>query len=391
MNNSVIIDGLRSPIGINKGDLRGIRPDDLSAIVIRKLLEKNKTDNSLYEDLVLGCAFPEGTQGGLMAKGIAVLSDLPETVAAKVVNRFCGSSMDAVHQVSQSIISGDSIAGIAAGVEHMFHEGNEKYPGFGVPMMGYNPSLNTNLLEKEYYIDMGETAENLASDLNISRSDQEEFAINSHKKSLQAQKSGKFNNEIIPITFFDPISNTEVTVLDDEGPRLPDLEKMKSLRPAFDANGTITAATSSPISIGSAALILMEEEQAKINNLKPKFRVKSRAIAGVDWTRMGSGPLPATDKALKRSGMSISDIEAIELNEAFAAQSLYVIRKGNWDVDKININGGAIALGHPLGCSGARIIITLMNVMEQNDFSTGLATMCIGTGQGIATILERIN
>ena len=391
MNNSVIVDGLRSPIGINKGNLRGIRPDDLTSVVIKKLLEKNQINDLLYDDLVLGCAFPEGTQGGLMAKGVAVLSDLPETTAAKVVNRFCGSSMDAVHQVSQSIISGDSKAGIAAGVEHMFHEGNERYPGFGVPMMGYNPSLNPSLLSKEYYIDMGDTAENLAKDLDISRIDQEEFAVNSHKKAIDAQKNGKFEYELVPINFFDPISNAEVTVSEDEGPRLPDLDKMKTLSPAFDTNGTITAATSSPISIGSAAMIIMNEDEAKNYNLKPKFRIKSRSIAGVDWTRMGSGPLPATEKALKMAGMNINDINAIELNEAFAAQSLYVIRKGEWDVDKININGGAIALGHPLGCSGARIIITLMNVMLQNNYSTGLATMCIGTGQGIATILERIN
>ena len=391
MNKSVIVDGLRSPIGINKGNLRGIRPDDLTSIIIKKLLEKNQVDHSLYEDLVLGCAFPEGTQGGLMAKGVAVLSDLPETTAAKVVNRFCGSSMDAVHQISQSIISGDSKAGIAAGVEHMFHEGNDRYPGFGVPMMGYNPSLNPNLLSKEYYIDMGDTAENLAKDLNISREDQEEFSVNSHKKAIEAQESGKFDDELVSIDFFDPISNAEVQVSKDEGPRLPDLEKMKTLSPAFDVNGTITAATSSPISIGSAALIIMNEDKAEDHKLNAKFRIKSRAIAGVDWTRMGSGPLPATEKALKMASMNINDIEAIELNEAFAAQSLYVIRKGGWDIDKVNINGGAIALGHPLGCSGARIIITLMNVMLQNNFSTGLATMCIGTGQGIATILERIN
>ena len=389
---SVIIDGLRSPIGINKGNLRGIRPDDLSGMLIKKLLENNSTiDSTLYEDLVLGCAFPEGTQGGLMAKGVALLSDLPDTTAAKVVNRYCGSSMDAVHQVSQSIVSGDSPAGIAAGVEHMFHLENEKYPGFGVPMMGYNPSLNPLLLEKEFYIDMGATAENLAKDLSISRQEQEEFAINSHKKALKAQKNGNFNDEIVPISFSDPITSTHITVNKDEGPRMPDVNKMQSLSPAFDKDGTITAATASPISIGASAMILMNDNISQELGLKPHFKIKSRAIAGVDWTRMGVGPLPATEKALKKAGIAIDDIDAIELNEAFAAQSLYVIKKGNWDLDKININGGAIALGHPLGCSGARIIITLMNVMKQNNYNLGLATMCIGTGQGIATIIERIN
>ena len=376
MNNSVIIDGGRSPIGLKNGKLLGMRSDDLCADVIKQLIARNNNiDNSLYEDLVLGCAFPEGSQGMLISKGVAILADLPETIAAKVVNRFCGSSMDAVHQVSQSIISGDSIAGIAAGVEDMFQ----------VPMGGFNPSFHPDLYEKEYYMGMGETAENLAKDLDISRADQETFAIASHEKALKAQNNGKFDNEVIPVTF------NGITVTKDEGPRTPDIEKIKSLNPAFDESGTITAATSSPISIGAASLLLMDENKANELGLKAKFRVKSRAIAGVDWTRMGSGPLPATEKALTKSGLSMKDIDAIELNEAFAAQSLYVIRKGKWDIDKININGGAIALGHPLGCSGSRIIITLMNVMEQNDSNLGLATMCIGTGQGIATVLERIN
>jgi len=376
MNNSVIIDGVRSPIGLKNGKLIGMRADDLSAQVVKGLLKRNEGfDVRNVDDLVMGCAFPEGSQGMLMAKGVAILSDLPQSVAAKVVNRFCGSSMDAVHQVSQSVVSGDSLAGIAGGVEDMFQ----------VPMGGFNPSFHPELYEKDYYMGMGETAENLAGDLNISRSDQEEFSISSHRKALAAISEGKFKNEILSVEF-----NGE-TLSVDEGPREPDQDKIKSLSPAFDEKGTITAATSSPISIGASAMIIMNEEKAKEMNLKSKFRIKSRAIAGVDWTRMGSGPLPATEKALEKAGLSIDDIDLIELNEAFAAQSLYVIRKGGWDMDKINVNGGAIALGHPLGCSGSRIIITLMNAMEQNNVNLGLATMCIGTGQGIATILERIN
>ena len=376
MNNSVIIDGVRSPIGLKNGKLIGMRADDLSAQVVKGLLKRNEGfDVRNVDDLVMGCAFPEGSQGMLMAKGVAILSDLPQSVAAKVVNRFCGSSMDAVHQVSQSVVSGDSLAGIAGGVEDMFQ----------VPMGGFNPSFHPELYEKDYYMGMGETAENLAGDLNISRSDQEEFSISSHRKALVAISEGKFKNEILSVEF-----NGE-TLSVDEGPREPDQDKIKSLSPAFDEKGTITAATSSPISIGASAMIIMDEEKAKEMNLKSKFRIKSRAIAGVDWTRMGSGPLPATEKALEKAGLAIGDIDLIELNEAFAAQSLYVIRKGGWDMDKINVNGGAIALGHPLGCSGSRIIITLMNAMEQNDVNLGLATMCIGTGQGIATILERIN
>jgi acetyl-CoA acyltransferase len=380
MANSVIIDGLRSPIGLKNGKIfnedLGIvtRADDLSADVLKSLIDKIGVDKNIYEDFVLGCAFPEGPQGMLMARGVTVLSDLPNTVAASVVNRFCGSSMDAVHQVSTSIESNDIEFGLAGGVEDMF----------GVPMGGGWPSFNDSLSEKEFYIGMGETAENLAQELSISREDQEDFAVDSHKKALKAQSEGRFDNEIAPIN----INGTMVSK--DEGPREPNLDKIRSLNPAFDANGTITPATSSPISIGASMIAISSEGKAKSLGIKPKFRIRGRAVAGVDWKVMGSGPLPATEKVLKKCNMTMNDIDAIELNEAFAAQSLYVIRKGGWDQSKINLNGGAIALGHPLGCSGSRIIITLMNVMEQNNLNTGLATMCIGTGQGIATVIERI-
>jgi acetyl-CoA acetyltransferase family protein len=327
------------------------------------------------EDLVVGCAFPEGPQGMLMAKGISILADLPTESAAKIVNRFCGSSMDAAHQVSQAVQAGDYEYGIAAGVEDMF----------SVPMGGFNPSFNPTLYENEYYIGMGETAENLAQELDISRDDQEAFAVYSHEKALAAILAGRFDNEIVPIEF----NGTTVSV--DEGPREPNLEKIKSLSPAFDADGSITAATSSPVSLGAAALLITSNTLAEESGVKANFKIKSRAVAGVDWRVMGSGPLPATEKALVKASLSMNDIDAIELNEAFAAQSLYVIRKGGWNMDKINLNGGAIALGHPLGCSGARLLVTLMNVMEQNDKTHGLATMCIGSGQGIATIIERIN
>lgn len=372
---SVIVDGVRSPIGLKNGKMLGILPDELSAQVIKNLMERNQNINpSLVEDLVLGCAFPEGPQGMLMARGVEILADLPVQSAAKIVNRFCGSSMDSVHQVSQAIHAGDMEVGIAAGVEDMF----------SVPMGGFNPSFNPDLFEKEYYMGMGETAENLAIELKIAREDQEEFAIHSHKKALDAIENGRFDNEIVSV------SNEDVEISRDEGPREPNVEKIKSLEPAFDEDGSITAATASPISIGASAILITSNSKAEEVNATRKFRIRSRAVAGVDWTKMGQGPLPATEKALSRAGMTIDDIDVIELNEAFAAQSLYVIRKGGWNMDKINLNGGAIALGHPLGCSGARIIVSLMNVMEQNDFNTGLATMCIGTGQGIATIIERI-
>ena len=372
-NKAVIIDATRSPIGMKNGEMVGIRPDDLATQVVKGLMDRNEKINSdQVEDLVMGCAFPEGPQGMLIGRSVVALAGLPQTVPAKVVNRFCGSAMDALHQVSTAIESGDIEVGIAAGVEDMF----------SIPPGGFAPDFHPELAEQEYYIGMGETAENLANDGNISREAQEDFAINSHKKALAAWEAGKFDNEIIPIDMYG-----ESTVSKDEGPREPDEEKIKSLNPAFVEGGSVTAATSSPFSLGAAALLVTSESFAKENGLTIRAEIVSRAVAGVDWTRMGKGPLPATEKALRKADLTMDDIEVIELNEAFAAQSLYVINEGGWDPNKINLNGGAIALGHPLGCSGARIIGTLINVMEQKEKQIGLATMCIGTGQGIATII----
>ena len=375
MSKSVIIDAVRSPIGIKNGNLVGIRPDDLTAQVVKGLLARNENVSpDKIEDFVLGCAFPEGPQGMLMAKGVAILSNIPETTGGSVVNRFCGSSMDAVHQISTKIESDDIDVGIAAGIEDMF----------SVPMGGFNPDFHPELAEQEYYIGMGETAETLAEEGNISRVAQEGFAVESHNKALDAWADGRFDNEIIPIDVYD-----EATVDKDEGPRQPNLEKIQSLNPAFIENGTITPATSSPISVGASAILITSREFAETNGLKVRATIKGRSVAGVDWKRMGIGPIPATDKVLEKTGLSLDDVDVIELNEAFAAQSLYVIENGGWEQSKVNLNGGAIALGHPLGCSGARIITTLLNVMEQQDAKTGLATMCIGSGQGIATIIER--
>ena len=375
MSKSVIIDAVRSPIGVKNGNMVGIRPDDLAAQVVKGLLARNSSINpGKIEDLILGCAFPEGPQGMLMAKGVAILANIPETTGGSVVNRFCGSSMDAVHQISTKIESGDIEVGIASGVEDMF----------SVPMGGFNPDFHPELAEQEYYIGMGETAETLAEEGNISRVAQEEFAVESHNKALDAWANGRFDNEVIPIDVYG-----EVTVDKDEGPRQPNLEKIQSLNPAFIENGTITPATSSPISIGASAILITSREFAEANGLKIRATIKGRSVAGVDWKRMGMGPLPATEKVLAKASLALNDIDIIELNEAFSAQSLYVLQEGGWDKSKVNLNGGAIALGHPLGCSGARIITTLLNVMEQQDAKTGLATMCIGSGQGIATIIER--
>ena len=372
---SVIVDAVRSPIGVKNGKIVGTRPDDLSAQVVKGLLKRNPNlKPEMIEDVVLGCAFPEGPQGMIMGRSVAVLAGIPKEAGAKVINRFCGSSMDAVHQLSTAIESGDIDVGIAIGVEDMF----------SVPMGGFAPDFHPELAEQEFYIGMGDTAENLAKEGNISREDQDAFAIESHKKALKAQAAGNFKNELIPIVNFDG-----ETIENDEGPREPDVDKIKSLKPAFSVDGTVTAASSSPITFGAAAIIVASEDFAKKNKLQIRAEIVSRAVAGVHWTRMGAGPLPATEKALKKAKMTMGDIETIELNEAFGAQSLFVIRTGGWDMKKINLNGGAIAVGHPLGCSGARILTTLINVMEQQNTNTGLATMCIGSGQGIATIIKR--
>ena len=374
-NKAVIIDGVRSPIGTKGSALVGMRPDEIAGQVIKGLLDRNKElDINTIEDVSLGCAFPEGPTGMLVARGAALLAGIPETAAANVINRYCGSAMTSLHMISSAIEAGDIEVGIAGGVEDMF----------SIPQGGFAPDFNVQLAEKDYYISMGEGAELLADKLDISRKEQEEFCYNSHNRAVAAQEEGKFDNEIIPITL------ENGTVFDkDSGPRVPNKEKIESLNPAFKADGTVTAATSSPFSIGASAMLITSEAYAKEHGLKIRAYIEGRAVAGVNWKMFGSGPVPATAKALKNTGMSIEDIDVMEINEAFAAQALYCVKEANWDLDKVNLNGGAIALGHPLGISGTRIITTLLNVMEQQDKSVGLATMCVGTGQGITTIIKR--
>ena len=374
-NKAVIIDGVRSPIGTKGSALVGMRPDEIAGQVIKGLLDRNKElDINTIEDVSLGCAFPEGPTGMLVARGAALLAGIPETAAANVINRYCGSAMTSLHMISAAIEAGDIEVGIAGGVEDMF----------SIPQGGFAPDFNVQLAEEDYYISMGEGAELLADKLDISRKEQEEFCYNSHNRAVAAQEEGKFDNEIIPITL------ENGTVFDkDSGPRVPNKEKIESLNPAFKADGTVTAATSSPFSIGASAMLLTSEAYAKEHGLKIRAYIEGRAVAGVNWKMFGSGPVPATAKALKNTGMSIEDIDVMEINEAFAAQALYCVKEANWDLDKVNLNGGAIALGHPLGISGTRIITTLLNVMEQQDKSVGLATMCVGTGQGITTIIKR--
>ena len=374
-NKAVIIDGVRSPIGTKGSPMIGMRSDEIAGQVIKGLLDRNKElDVNLVEDVSLGCAFPEGPTGMLVARGASILAGIPGTAAANVINRYCGSAMTSLHMISSAIEAGDIDVGIAGGVEDMFT----------IPQGGFAPDFNVKLAEQDYYISMGEGAELLADELDISREDQEEFSFSSHDKAVAAREAGRFDDEIVPITLEDG------TIIDkDSGPRNPDKDKIKSLNPAFRVDGTVTAATSSPFSIGASAMLITSEKFAKDNGLKIRAYIEGRAVAGVNWKMFGSGPIPATEKALKKTGLSMDSIDVIELNEAFAAQALYCIKKANWDINKVNLNGGAVALGHPLGISGTRIITTLLNVLEQQDKSMGLATMCVGTGQGITTIIKR--
>ncbi len=371
-----VVDFARTPISKAKGGkLNQMTTLEMTGQLIKKLLARNpKVPVDEIEHLTCGCAFPEAENGMNIARQMVIKAGLPEHIAATTVNQFCASSQQATMMLIDAFACGKGDIGIAVGIEHMSR----------VPMGGYNPFFDKELLEKDFYMGMGLTAEKLAQELNISREEQEEFAIHSHEKALKAWAEGAFSKEVIPIDLPDG------TVFDrDEAPMEPNVKKMKSLKPAFDKDGTITAATSSPVTIGSGVMIVMTEEKAKELGIPLRARFVTTAFAGCDPTRMGMGPIPATEKALKRAGMTIDQIDVIELNEAFSAQSLYVLKKTGWDRGKVNILGGAIAIGHPLGMSGVRIIGTAITALERVNGKYGLATMCVGGGQGATTILER--
>ncbi|MEM7679670.1 MAG: thiolase family protein [Pseudomonadota bacterium] len=375
MEKSVVICGFkRSPMYFaNKGELAKVRPDDMAAEIVKAVIESTGVSPDDLEDLLMGCAFPEAEQGFNLARIVVQNAGLPVSVAGATVNRFCGSSMTSIHIAAGSILSGAGDAFIAAGVESMSR----------IPMGGFNPMPNPALAEKypQAYISMGETAENLAKQYDISREAQEEFAVNSHQKAAAAAQSGKFDDEIVPIGDV----KADGTIRPDSN-----VEKLATLNPAFDKNGTVTAATSSPLTDGSAAVIVASEEYADKHKLPKLARIKSVAVAGCAAEIMGIGPVPATKKALERAGLKLADIDIIELNEAFAAQSLSVLKDLNADIKKVNIHGGAIALGHPLGTSGVRITGKAAHLLKSEGKKYALATMCIGGGQGVATVLEAI-
>ncbi|HVY60489.1 MAG TPA: thiolase family protein [Planctomycetota bacterium] len=373
-----IVDFARSPIAKAKGGaLNGLSGLEIAAQVVKQLLARNpKVPQDRIEHLALGVAFPEAENGLNIARQLVVKAGLPISVAGTTVNQFCASSQQTTMLLHDAIALGKGDIAISVGLEHMTR----------VPMGGFNPAFDKELYEQGFYMGMGETAENLAKEGEISREAQEAFSVESHKKAIAAWTDGAFAKEVVPIALPDGKKFER-----DECPQEPNLEKIKSLKPAFDANGTITAATSSPVTVGAAAMILMAEETAKLLGIPLRATFVTTAVAGCDPKRMGMGPLPATAKALGRADLTIDQIDAIELNEAFAAQSLYVINKGGWEKkkDRINVLGGAIALGHPLGMSGVRIIGTTVTVLEKLKGKYGLATMCVGGGQGAATILER--
>ncbi|MFN7709955.1 MAG: thiolase family protein [Holosporales bacterium] len=378
MTQAVIVGYKRSPFTFaNKGALIKVRPDDLATYVIQGLLKDTGVDPADIEDLVLGCAFPEGEQGLNMARLVALNADLPLSVAGVTLNRFCGSSMQSIHNAVGAIAAGAGEVFICAGVESMTR----------VPMGGFNPMPNPKLYERNEgaYMSMGETAENLAERYKISRPQQEEFAVKSHHKAAAAAGAGKFKDEIVPIP-------TKDGVVDADGCIRPDssVEALAGLKPAFLETGTVTAGTSSPLTDGASAVLVCSEDYAKRKGLPMLARIKSIAVSGCAPEIMGIGPVSASQKALQRAGLSMDDMSVVELNEAFAAQAMAVISDLKINPAKLNLDGGAIALGHPLGASGARITGKAASLLKREGGRYALATMCIGGGQGIATVLEAI-
>nr|WP_309577672.1 acetyl-CoA C-acyltransferase FadA [Moraxella osloensis] len=381
----VIVDGVRTAMGKSKnGMFRNVRADSMSAELVKALVARNPFDTKLVEDVIWGCVNQTLEQGMNIGRNIGLLAELPRTTAGQTVNRLCGSSMQALHTAAAQIMTGQGDVFIIGGVEHMGH-------------VGMMHGIDLNPEASKYYAKasnmMGLTAEMLGRMNNISRQEQDAFGVESHRRAWEATQQGRFKNEIIGIEGHDENGNLQLCTIDEVIRPDANLQSFAALRPVFDPKGgTVTAATSSALSDGASAMLIMSAQKAKDLGLTPRARIRGMAVAGCDAAIMGYGPVPATQKALKRAGMSIDDMQTIELNEAFAAQGLSVLKGLNLQdkLDIVNLNGGAIALGHPLGCSGARITTTLLNVMEQQDTQIGLATMCIGLGQGIATIIERV-
>lgn len=384
----VVVDGVRSPMCRSKGGgFVNVRAEDLSAALVKALFKRNPTvPMDAVEDVIWGCVNQTLEQGFNVARSVGLLAGLPKHVGGQTVNRLCGSSMSALHTAAQGIMTGYGDVFVVGGVEHMQH----------VPMMhgvDIHPGMSRTVAKASWM--MGMTAELLGQTHGITREDMDAFALRSHQRAQNATVEGRFDNEIVPIEGHDENGVLKLIEYDEVIRADASLEALANLRPAFiPKTGTVTAGTSSAIADGASAMLVMSQAKADEYQLKPMAKIRSMAVSGCDPAVMGYGPVPATNKALQRAGVSVNDLDQVELNEAFAAQSLPVLKDLELlqDIDsKVNLNGGAIALGHPLGCSGTRISTTLLNVMKQQDANLGLATMCIGMGQGIATVFERLN
>jgi acetyl-CoA acyltransferase len=391
MKEAVIVSAVRTAVGrAKKGTLAHVRPDEMAAAVIKEVLRRAEpVEPEMVEDVIMGCAFPEGEQGLNVARVALLRAGLPNSVPGQTINRFCSSGLQAIAFAAERIIAGFGTCIIAGGVESMSM----------VPMTGNKFAPNPYLAENypEVYVSMGQTAENVARRYGITREEQDRFGYRSHMRAIAAQDAGKFENEIVPlevekVVLEDGRQVTRKVIFDtDEGPRRDtSLEAMARLKPAFVKNGTVTAGNSSQMSDGAAAVLVMEREKAESLGLKPLARFVSFAVGGVPPEIMGIGPVVAVPKALELAGLSLKDIGLIELNEAFAAQSIAVIRELGLDEEITNVNGGAIALGHPLGCTGAKLTVQILNEMRRRDVQFGLVTMCIGGGMGAAGIFELV-
>ena len=395
METVYVIDVVRTAIGKYGGSLAPVRPDDLLATCIKALMNRNSNvDPALIEDVIAGAANQSGEDNRNVARMAALLAGLPTTIAGNTVNRLCASGLQAIMDSARTIACGDAQIMIACGVESMSRapfvmpkatSAYDRNPQIFDTTMGWR-FVNRQLAEMYFPYTMGETAENIAKQWNISRHAQDEFAMFSQQKYAKAHKEGKFKEEIIPVRV--QVGKDSFDIEIDEHPRLTSLDKLSMLKPAFIKDGTVTAGNSSGINDGAAAMLLASESAVQKLALKPMAKIKSMAVAGVEPSVMGIGPVPATQKALKRAGIHAGDLDLIELNEAFASQSIACIHDLGLDLEKVNVNGGAIALGHPLGCSGVRISATLLHEMQKRNSRFGLASMCVGVGQGVAIIYE---
>lgn len=389
MKEAVIVAGARTPVGkAKKGTLAHVRPDDLGGLTVKETLKRAGNYDGNIDDVIIGCAIPEAEQGLNVARMIGAIAGLPNTVPGVTVNRYCSSGLQTIAYASERIMTGSADTIIAGGVETMSL----------IPMGGHVIKPNPDLAESapEYYIGMGHTAEAVANKYGITREEQDQFALRSHQRAAKAIAEGKFDEEIVPVEVTlrsvdenNKLQEKKVTFDKDEGVRADtSMEALAKLKPAFNVKGSVTAGNSSQMSDGAASVLVMDREKAEAEGLKPMAKFRSFAVAGVPPEIMGIGPIEAVPKALKLAGLELSDIGVIELNEAFASQSIQVIRELGFDEDKVNVNGGAIALGHPMGCTGTKLTLTLIHEMKRRGEQFGLVTMCIGGGMGAAGVFE---